>query len=181
MNAMTKLAKTESGVPSDLAVPPGEYLAEVIRDLGMTKDELATRMARPASKLSRIFKGEKAITADTALQLEKVVGVPAHIWLGLESEYRLSLARQGKSQEPEHLKSEAGLVDPFCYKELVKLGAITRVHEASRKGGRVAALFRRRNTERGFRGASLPGGVSMQHLSGSWTFAPRYCRLAQAG
>jgi hypothetical protein len=45
MNAMAKLSKTESGVPSDLAVPPGEYLAEVIGKLGMTKDELATRMA----------------------------------------------------------------------------------------------------------------------------------------
>ncbi|HEY6000187.1 MAG TPA: HigA family addiction module antitoxin [bacterium] len=111
---------------SDLAIPPGEYLEEVIGELGMTKDELATRMARPATKLSQIFKGEKAITADTALQLEKVVGVPAHIWLGLESEYRLSLVRQEKAREQELLKAEVGLVDSFCYPELVKLGAVAR-------------------------------------------------------
>ena len=78
--------KTESVAHSDLAIPPGEYLEEVIGELGMTKDELATRMARPASKLSQIFKGEKAITADTALQLEKVGGVPAQIRQGLEYE-----------------------------------------------------------------------------------------------
>ncbi|MBI4720689.1 MAG: HigA family addiction module antidote protein, partial [Chitinivibrionia bacterium] len=90
---------TEMAIHSDLAIPPGEYLEEVIDELGMTKDELATRMARPASKLSPIFKGDKAITPDTALQLEKVVGVPAHIWLGLESEYRLTLARQQAAGE----------------------------------------------------------------------------------
>ena len=73
--------------------PLGITSKEVIGEFGMTKDELATRTA---SKLSLIFKGEKAITADTALQLEKVVGVPAHIWLGLESEYRLSLVTAGE-------------------------------------------------------------------------------------
>ncbi|MBW2206913.1 MAG: XRE family transcriptional regulator, partial [Deltaproteobacteria bacterium] len=44
--------------------------------------------------LSAIFKGEKAITPDAALQLDKLVGVPAHIWTGLEAEYRLTLARE---------------------------------------------------------------------------------------
>ncbi len=118
--------RTEAAVHSDLAIPPGEYLEEVLGELGMTKDELATRMARPASKLSSIFKGEKAITADTALQLEKVVGIPAHIWLGLESEYRLTLVRQAQAQEQARLKSEASLVDVFCYLELVKLGVVAR-------------------------------------------------------
>jgi addiction module HigA family antidote len=83
--------KTDQAIYSDMPIPPGEYLEEVLDELGMTKDELAKRMNRPAPKLSAIFKGEKAITPDTALQLEKVVGVPAHIWTGLESEYRLTL------------------------------------------------------------------------------------------
>ena len=75
---------------SDMAIPPGEYLEEVISEMGMTKNELAQRMSRPAPKLSAIFTGDKAITPNTALQLEKVVGVPAHIWTGLEAEYRLT-------------------------------------------------------------------------------------------
>lgn len=83
----------EEQIHSDMAVPPGEYLEEVLDALAMTKDELAKRMNRPAPKLSAIFKGRKMITPETALQLEKVVGVPAHIWTGLESEYRLALAR----------------------------------------------------------------------------------------
>lgn len=107
---------------SDLPIPPGEYLEEVIRELGMSKEELAKRMNRPAPKLSAIFKGDKSITPDTALQLEKVVGVPAHIWTGLEAEYRLTQARRQEAREQQRLKEESHLVKCFCYADLVRLG-----------------------------------------------------------
>ncbi len=110
---------TEQIVHSDLAIPPGEYLEEVLEDMGMSKDELAKRMGRPPSKLSHIFKGGKAITAETALQLERVVGVPAHIWLGLESEYRLTLKRQADNQAAQTDK-----VGAFPYAELARLGYV---------------------------------------------------------
>lgn len=79
---------------SDLAIPPGEYLEEVIAELNMSKDELARDMGRTASTLGDVFAGTEAITDGTALHLEKVTGVPAHIWLGLEAEYRHGLARK---------------------------------------------------------------------------------------
>jgi HTH-type transcriptional regulator/antitoxin HigA len=88
---------TNETIHSNLAVPPGEYLEEVLGELGMSKSDLARRMGRPATKLSPIFKGEKRITPETALQLEKVVGVAARIWTGLESEYRLALARNAEA------------------------------------------------------------------------------------
>jgi len=118
--------RTNKEIHSTLAIPPGEYLEEVIGELGMTKDELAQRMGRPATKLSPIFKGEKAITPDTALQLEKVVGVPAHIWMGLEAEYRLTLARQEHIQEEDNLEKETDLVAKYPYNELVKAGEIAK-------------------------------------------------------
>lgn len=117
---------TKETLHSDLPIPPGEYLAEVINEMGMSKDELAKRMNRPAPKLSAIFKGEKAITPDTALQLEKVVGVPAHIWTGLEAEYRLILARQQELAAQQQLKAESALVTNFRYAELVKLNVIEK-------------------------------------------------------
>ena len=107
---------------SDLPIPPGEFLEEVLEDLGMNKDELSRRMDRPAAKLSAIFRGDKAITPETALQLEKVTGVPAHIWAGLESEYRLMLARIHAKSEFENKKIESPLITKYCYKELVRLG-----------------------------------------------------------
>ncbi|EFK07032.1 addiction module antidote protein, HigA family [delta proteobacterium NaphS2] len=114
-------------VQTDLAIPPGEYLEEVLEELGITKDELARRMGRPAPKLSPIFKGRKAITPDTALQLEKVVGVPAHVWTGLEAEYRLLLARQQQIKERDQLKEETALIKPFCYAVLANMGAVPKL------------------------------------------------------
>ncbi|MBW2612107.1 MAG: HigA family addiction module antidote protein [Deltaproteobacteria bacterium] len=127
----------EQHMHSDLAIPPGEYLEEVISALGMTKDELARRMDRPAPKLSAIFKGHKAITPDTALRLEKVVGVPAHIWTGLEAEYRLALARIQDTKEHERLKAEARFVTRYRYAELVRMGI---VEKHTRPADKVLAL-----------------------------------------
>ena len=118
--------ETDQAIYSDMPIPPGEYLEEILDELGMTKDELAKRMNRPAPKLSAIFKGEKAITPDTALQLEKVVGVPAHIWTGLESEYRLTLARLQQTLAQEQLKNETALITKFRYADLAGLGLIKK-------------------------------------------------------
>jgi HTH-type transcriptional regulator/antitoxin HigA len=118
--------RNNQALHSDLAIPPGEYLEEVITELGMTKDELSKRLNRPAPKLSAIFKGEKAITPDTALQLEKVLGVPAHIWSGLEAEYRLVLAKTRALQEQKQLKDETPFITLFCYPELVRHGIVAK-------------------------------------------------------
>lgn len=132
--------ENNSTVMSDLAIPPGEHLEEVLEALGMTKDELARRMGRPASQLSYIYDGRKRITEETAMQLEKVVGVPAHIWLGLESEYRLTKARmEDQKQREGEVQEEANLVTAFCYNDLVKLGEVPNTRKPVE---RVHALHR---------------------------------------
>jgi HTH-type transcriptional regulator/antitoxin HigA len=131
-----------SNVPtSDLPIPPGEFLEEVLDDLGMSKAELARRMSRPAAKLSAIFKGEKAVTSDTALQLEKVVGVPAHIWTGLEAEYRLALSRRQEAEEQKRLRGEAGLVKKFGYSGLVTLGVVAKKTSPAEKALELQKFF----------------------------------------
>ena len=115
---------TEVNIVSNLPIPPGEYLAEVLGEFGMSKGELATRMGRPLTKLSAIFKGTKAVTPDTALQLERVIGVPAHIWTGLETDYRLAQARQREELRADQCKEESPLVTRFCYNELKKLNLV---------------------------------------------------------
>ena len=87
------MTKTQPRISSDMAVPPGEILAEELQALGMTQKECARRMGRPAQVINEIIRAKKAITAETALQLETVVGGSADYWLGLETTYRLTLAR----------------------------------------------------------------------------------------
>ena len=75
----------------DIAIPPGEYLAEEIEARGVSQKELARRMGRPLNAINEIINGKKAITAETALQIEEVMPeIPARFWLNLETDYQLT-------------------------------------------------------------------------------------------
>lgn len=86
----------------DIAIPPGEYLAEELGVRGISQKELAKRMGRPVNAINEIANGKKAITAETALQLEAVMPeIPARFWLNLETDYQLTKAlirRRHKAQ-----------------------------------------------------------------------------------
>ena len=77
----------------DAEIPPGETLAEELEARGMTQTELARRMGRPSQVISEIVRGVKKITPETALQLEEVLAIPAHVWTRLEADYQLNRAR----------------------------------------------------------------------------------------
>ncbi len=86
---------TNVAVPfrTDRLVPPGEVLAEELRARGMTQSELARRMGRPIQVINAIVTGKKSITAETALQIEKALDIPAEFWLNLEATYQLGRVR----------------------------------------------------------------------------------------
>lgn len=121
---------TETVFISDMAIPPGEYLEEVLEDAEISQAELARRMGRPPQAINEIVKGEKAITPDTALQLEQVLGVSAQIWSNLEAEFRLILAKQ---QLYAGIKKEQCLVDRFPYLALSKLNLVKSTRDKSQK------------------------------------------------
>lgn len=77
----------------DLAIPPGEFLAETLEEARISQAALAKQMDRPAQAINEIVRGKKEITPETALQLEAALGIPAHIWTRLEADYQLTKAR----------------------------------------------------------------------------------------
>ncbi len=84
---------TETDRYPDVAIPPGEYLAEEIEVRGISQKELAKRMQRPVNAINEIINGKKSVTAETALQLETVMPeIPARFWLNLETDYQLTKA-----------------------------------------------------------------------------------------
>lgn len=85
----------------DYAVPPGETLLETIEALGLSQADLAQRMGRPPKTINEIIKGKAAITADTALQLEHVLQIPASFWNNAEQNYREALARIAEAKRLE--------------------------------------------------------------------------------
>jgi len=91
--AEDSLASAKSGFKPNYAVPPGETLKETLESLGMTQAELAQRTGRPKKTINEIIKGKAAIAPDTAIQLERALGVPASFWNNLERNYQETLAR----------------------------------------------------------------------------------------
>lgn len=76
-------------------IPPGEILREeFMRPLGVSITTLARDLDVPSNRISEIVNGKRAITADTALRLGKYFGVSPEIWLDLQSDYELRLARR---------------------------------------------------------------------------------------
>ena len=82
---------TKTAAYPDIAIPPGEYLAEEIKARSLSQKELAKRMGRPTNAINEIINGKKSITAETALQLEEAMPeIPARFWLNLETDYQLT-------------------------------------------------------------------------------------------
>lgn len=87
----------------DYATPPGEIIAEHLDVLGVSGRELARRTGRSPKLISEIISGKAALEPETALQIERVIDVDSSILIGLESRYRLHLARQNNHREFEDL------------------------------------------------------------------------------
>ena len=77
----------------DYAVPPGWILEEHLEAQGLSLAAFARRCGRSPKLIGAIVAGKAPIEPGTALQLEKVLGLDADIWLGIESSYRLHKAR----------------------------------------------------------------------------------------
>jgi len=76
-------------------IPPGETLMEeFMRPLGLSINALARALAVPANRVSAIVNGTRAISADSALRLGKYFGISPEIWLDLQSDFELRVARQ---------------------------------------------------------------------------------------
>lgn len=105
------------------AVPPGEILLEALQDRGMTQSELARRIARPLKTVNEIVNGKAAITSETAIQLERVLGISARFWTGAEASYRDSLARREAQRD---LEANASWIDEFPITALIRHGQIQR-------------------------------------------------------
>ncbi len=76
-------------------ISPGEILLhEFLEPLNLSQNQLARDIDVPVSRIAAIVKGERTITADTALRLGAYFGTSAELWLNLQSSYDLRQARR---------------------------------------------------------------------------------------
>jgi addiction module HigA family antidote len=105
----------------DYAVRPGAFLEDSLEAMGISARELARRCGRSAKLIVEILSGKAPVEPETALQFEKVTDVSAAIWLNLESEYRLHLARQS---EDRRLSDSISWAKQFPLREMQERGII---------------------------------------------------------
>jgi antitoxin HigA-1 len=75
-------------------IHPGKFLADELDALDMSVPQVAEALHVPANRIYQLLKGQRALTADTALRLSQWLGTSAEMWLNLQKLYELRLAEQ---------------------------------------------------------------------------------------
>lgn len=88
-------------------IHPGEVLQEeFLIPLNLTAYRLSKDTFIPQTRISQIVKGQRKITADTALRLSQYFGTSAKFWLGLQDDFDLE-------EEKEHIKADLKVINPY--------------------------------------------------------------------
>ena len=132
------MSKSTATFSPDYAVPPGATLLETIEDLGMTQTELAQRMGRPLKTINEIVNGKSEITAETAIQLERVTGIPAGFWNNAEAIYR---ERKARLQEQEQLSAQTAWLSRFSYSAMLDLKLLAPAADDRARVGSLLSYF----------------------------------------
>lgn len=81
-------------------IHPGKILFEdFMEPLGINASQLADCLGVPPGRISQIIKGQRSLTADTALRLERYFGVDSQTWLNLQTHYELEVTRDVVGQK----------------------------------------------------------------------------------
>ncbi len=83
-------------------IHPGEILMEeFLKGFGISQYRLAKDINVPPRRINEIVKGQRSITADTALRLSKYFGTSAEMWLNLQASYELNIQEDLLANELE--------------------------------------------------------------------------------
>ena len=112
---MKAVIKSDMSMGNDTQpVHPGEILGEELQELGMSANALAVALGVPTNRITAILKGQRGITADTALRLSRYLGTTPQLWLNLQKTFELRSAEieSGKDIEervrPREMAQAAG-------------------------------------------------------------------------
>ena len=73
-------------------VHPGEILGEELEELGLSANALTKALDVPTNRVTAILKGQRGVTADTALRLSRYFGTTPQLWQNLQKAFELRVA-----------------------------------------------------------------------------------------
>ncbi|OGC92861.1 MAG: addiction module antidote protein, HigA family [candidate division Zixibacteria bacterium RBG_16_53_22] len=107
----------------DYAVHPGEILEETLDAKGITKTEFAERCGLSLKTISQIINGKAPVTAESAIQFERVLGISSSIWNNLNANHELFVA---KKNEMARLAQGLAWMKNIPVNELIRRGIIEK-------------------------------------------------------
>jgi len=122
----------------DYAVYPGEVLSYELELRGMSQKELAKRTGLSTKHIVALIKAKSAITPETAIKIERALGMPAQYWLKLESQYQETLARLS---EEERLSRDQSWLTHIPVSAMIKLGWLTKYKDKKEQLVEVLRFF----------------------------------------
>ena len=132
-------ARIENEYAPRTVSPPGATVEEALKERGMSQAEFAERTGRPKKTINEIVRGQAAITPETAIQFERVLGVPASFWNARQQHFDESIAR---AQSEEKLLCHIDWPKNFPIFQMVRLGWIPRTHSPVAKLEALLRFFR---------------------------------------
>ena len=80
----------KNGLP---AIHPGEFLNEILEELGLSQAEFARTIGVSPMRISHVIKGDRPVTAELALLFGQAFKQSPQYWLNLQASYDLKLAK----------------------------------------------------------------------------------------
>ena len=88
-----------------MPIHPGEVLLEdFLKAMSITKYRLAKDIHVPVTRIQEIIGGKRSVSADTALRLSRYFNTSAELWMGLQTDYELELAKMRLGDSLDNVK-----------------------------------------------------------------------------
>ena len=84
-------------------IHPGEILQDELDELGLSANAFAKALGVPTNRITTILKGQRGISADTALRLSQYFGTSPKFWMNLQQSYDLKIAMEKNGSEIERV------------------------------------------------------------------------------
>jgi addiction module HigA family antidote len=122
----------------DYIVLPGEVLSHELEIRHMSQNELAKRTGLTPKHIVSLVKGASSITPETAIKLERALGMPVDYWLNLEAQYQEIKARQ---EEETQLHDDLDWLKKIPLRDMIKLGWVKKFKDQNEQLEEVLQFF----------------------------------------
>ena len=136
------------------ATSPGRVLLRELDARGWSQRDLAAIMGRPYQAINQIVRGVKRITPETARELAQAFGTSPELWINLEVNYRLQLAKHEKKEREIARRSHLYSLAPVA--ELIRRGQIEGSDDVDELEKQVREYLRAHKQEKAHLSPALP-------------------------